>query len=117
MSVARHSGVALALLLSATGCPADRIYPVTLYNQTERHITIELVGTTDGPPRIRELEPGSSTVTDWLRPTGSSDPHRATVRARDENGVEIYCRRLSFDQVRGNFSWRVDITTGVSECD
>jgi hypothetical protein len=38
------------------------------------------------------------------------------VRAADESGAVVFCRGLSYEEVKGNLSWEIEIIAGVNTC-
>ena len=118
MSRRTNANVVLLILLMflASAC-GDPGYDVSLYNQTGVRVTVEVTGTNEGSPIVRTIEPGGRAVTHWLRPASSADSTRATVIARSESGAELFCSKFSYDEVKGNFTWRIDVTTGVRKCE
>jgi hypothetical protein len=110
---------ALSVLIAAlsVGCLGDPGYTMTYKNTTDLRLTVEVIDANPGSPVIRQIEPGGSGTSHWLYPSGSGDPRRALVRARDQSGAEIFCRKFSYDDAKGNFRWTIDIEFGVRQCD
>ncbi|MFN2595555.1 MAG: hypothetical protein ABR579_11780 [Actinomycetota bacterium] len=117
--MARNSVVAALSILVATvtiNC-GDPGYEMTYKNVTDLRLTVEIVGSNPGSPITREVEPRGRATSVWVYPAGSGDPRRTTVRAKDETGAELFCRKLSYDEAKSNLRWTVEILLGVRECD
>lgn len=122
MSVSAKPTARVAVLAIASlmwiSCMGDPGYSVTIYNQTGKPVTVveSGIGLVDNRSLTTRLEPGDKKTSHWLAPDGSADPRRAVVRATDDAGAQIFCRMLSFDDVKGNFAWRVDVVAGINNC-
>ena len=111
--------VALSVLTAGltTGCFGDPGYTMIYENNTGLRVTVEIVGANAGPPLVRQIEPAGRATSVWVYPSGSGDSRRTLVRAKDSAGVEVFCRKLSYDEAKGNLRWTVDIESGVHQCD
>jgi hypothetical protein len=99
-----------------TGC-GDPGYEMSYENKTDVPVSVEIIGANGGQPQIRQIEAGGRAASVWLYPSGSGDSRRTTVRARDSAGAEVFCRKFSYDEAKGDLRWTVDIVSGVRLCE
>ena len=100
-----------------TGCLGDPGYTMFYENKTDVRVSVEILGANPGPPQIRQIEAGGRASSVWTYPSGSGDSRRTTVRARDPAGADVFCRKFSYDEAKGNLRWTVDIVSGVRLCE
>jgi hypothetical protein len=105
--------IAVAFVLSSCGDPG---YVVYVFNRTSQSVVVTVEGNADAPSRPRDIEPGASVSMTWLYPTNSSDTRRTVVRAMTRDGKLVFCRRYSFDEVRADLRWEVNIIPGTLSC-
>ena len=98
-------------------CFGDPGYTMFYENKTEGRVTVEVIGANAGASQIRQIEAGGRASSVWTYPSGSGDNRRTTVRATDSAGAEVFCRKFSYDEAKGNFRWTVDIESGVRQCE
>lgn len=94
----------------------DAGYVVYLANRTGQPITVTVEGSADATSRPRNIDVGARVSMTWLYPDRSSDTRRATVRATTADGQLVFCRRYSFDEVRADLKWEVNIVLGTLSC-
>jgi hypothetical protein len=94
--------VLLALSLALAACGSDAAYGVHVSNATDVPVVFYLTGTTtmkpELPPERYHLQPGETFRDSWRAPFGDEPP--ATVRAEDNNGTLLFCRRYSYKEIQ-----------------
>jgi hypothetical protein len=109
--------VAASALLG--GCFSDAGYSVTVENQMGTVVVFFVEGTNATPGSAMwegtKLQPGAESVDHWIIPSGPSDDKKATVRARDIGGHQVYCHAFAFDELR-QIRFHIALKSGVSDC-
>lgn len=109
-------GLMAAAFVFVTSCIGDPGYTVRLQNTLDTPVMVTEIASIPGGPTTKRLGPHEVVNSFWRVPNGSGDERRAVVIATDEQGVLIFCRQFSFDEVKGDLEWRVDITRGRTDC-
>lgn len=110
--------VAASVLLG--GCFGDAGYSVTVENQSATLVVFFVEGTNATPGSAMaegtRLQPGAESVDHWIIPSGRPfDDRKATVRARDLGGQQVYCHAFAFDELK-RIAFHIGLKSGVSDC-
>lgn len=99
-----------AILLVA----CDSSHPVRITNEAGQPVI--LYEDARSPQVQRHLEPGAEVVLNWLIDPSASDAVRLReVRATSLDGALLFCKRLTYGELRQS-GWAVTVRRGQVEC-
>jgi hypothetical protein len=111
-----------ALLCSCgwiSGGPGTAGYSVTIVNESRDVVIFYAQGVGESTSSAVtvgvRLEPSAGFVDHWLTPNSGSGDKRAIVRATSSVGQLVFCRVLSWSDIRLS-DYRIKVTPGVNAC-
>lgn len=116
MSIRTRLVATLLLLCVGAGCQGDPGYSMFVENATNERVTVYELGAYPAGDRGFVLNPGEKRTTHWLRPRDERDRQETTVKATDDGGTVVFCRKYTYERAKDNFNWTIRITSGVLEC-
>jgi hypothetical protein len=98
----------------------DPGYSVTVENQMGNPVVFVVEGTNATPGSAMwegvSLRPGAEWVDHWIIPSGAPfDDSKATVRARNAAGEQVYCHAFAFDELK-HIRFHIELRPGVADC-